>query len=278
MSAVTAALAADALGSSRLPLTLCFAAFVITFIVTRAITRMIRAGRGPFKDNVSESGLHVHHAVPGLILLVVGSFMAIAVDTDSPWAIAAALIVGVGTSLVLDEFALILHLEDVYWLQQGRISVEMVSLTIGTLGLVVVGIEPFNFLQDDRGRITFASAALAAAISLPFFVACILKGKYRFTLFGLFVFPVLIIPAIRLARPESRWAKRWYKPKKRERAQRRTARQDARWDPISTWLSDFVAGKPSTTTAAAAVAAAVSPTPTPTPGPAPTPTAAADTP
>jgi hypothetical protein len=251
MSAVAAVIAADALGSSRLPLTICFAAYVITFLVTRTITRMIRAGRGPFKDNVSDSGLHIHHAVPGIILLVIGAFIAIAVDTGSPWAIAAALLVGVGTSLVLDEFALILHLEDVYWLQQGRLSVEMVSLAFGTLGLVVVGVEPFNFLQDDKGRITFSSTALAVAICLPFFVACVLKGKYRLTLFGLFLFPIWIVGALRLARPESRWAKRWYKPKKLARAQHRTERQDAHWDPVSSWLSDFVAGKPLGATAPA---------------------------
>ncbi|HZP30311.1 MAG TPA: hypothetical protein VFC99_15260 [Acidimicrobiia bacterium] len=259
MSSVVAALGAESIGASRLPLVLCFSAFIVTFVVTRVITRMIRAGRGPFKDNVSESGLHVHHAVPGIILLVTGAFIAVAVDSDSPWAIAAALLVGVGTSLVLDEFALILHLEDVYWLQEGRISVEMVSLAMGCLGLVVVGIEPFNFLQDDRGRITLGSALLALAILLPWFVVCILKGKYRLTLFGFFVFPVVIVGAVRLARPESRWARWRYGPAKRARADRRTARQDARYDPISSWLSDFVAGRPSGATPASKVAPAEDP-------------------
>ena len=206
---------------------ICFAAFVITFIVTRVITRMIRAGRGPFKDNVSESGLHIHHAVPGIILLVIGAFIAVGVDPDTPWGIASALLVGVGTSLVLDEFALILRLDDVYWLEEGRISIEMVSLAIGCLGLVLVGAEPFNFLKDDNGKITIESALLALAIVVPWFVVCVLKGKYRLTLFGLFVFPVAIFGAVRLARPASRWAKWRYKPKKMERAERRTARQDA---------------------------------------------------
>ena len=214
MSPVTPLVAADIIGSGRVPLAVCFGAFVITFIVTRLITRMIRAGRGPFKDNVSESGLHIHHAVPGIILLVIGAFMAIAVDTDSPWAIAAAVFVGVGTSLVLDEFALILHLEDVYWLQEGRISIEMIALAMGCLGLVLVGLEPFNFLKDDNGKITVGSALLALAIVLPFLVVCVLKGKYRMTLFSLFVFPVAIVGAVRLARPQSRWAKWRYKPEK----------------------------------------------------------------
>ena len=63
--------------SGRLPLFLCFLAFVLTFLVTRVITRTIRSGRGPFGDNVSPSGLHIHHAVPGVIILVVGAFLAV---------------------------------------------------------------------------------------------------------------------------------------------------------------------------------------------------------
>jgi hypothetical protein len=262
MSPVTPLVAADIIGDGRVPLVVCFGAFVITFVVTRTITRMIRAGKGPFKDNVSESGLHVHHAVPGIILLVIGAFLALDVNSDSPWAIVAALLVGAGTSLVLDEFALILRLEDVYWLEEGQISVEMVALAMGCLGLVLVGFEPFNFLQNDHGRFTVGSELLAAAIVVPWFVVCVLKGKYRLTLFGFFVFPVAIVGAVRLARPKSRWAKWRYKPEKLARAQRRTERQDARYDPIASWLSDFVAGKPSSST-----------TP-PEPGPAPTDAAA----
>ena len=160
--------------------------------------------------------------MPGIILLVIGAFIAVGVDPDTPWGIASALLVGVGTSLVLDEFALILRLDDVYWLEEGRISIEMVSLAIGCLGLVLVGAEPFNFLQDDHGKITIESALLALAIVVPWFVVCVLKGKYRLTLFGLFVFPVACSVPIRLARPESRWAKWRYGPKKMERAERRT--------------------------------------------------------
>src|SRR6478672_13334653 len=110
-------------GGVNVPLLVCFAAFVLTFIVTRTITRMIRAGKGPFHDNVSGSGLHIHHAVPGILLLVIGAFVAVGTSgSDSAWTIVAAVLVGVGTSLVLDEFALILHLQDVYWADEGRIS------------------------------------------------------------------------------------------------------------------------------------------------------------
>jgi hypothetical protein len=247
MSGVAAVLGATAFADSRVPLLVCFGAFVVTFVVTRVITRMIRAGRGPFKDNVSESGLHIHHAVPGIILLVIGAFIAIAVDTDTWLAIIAALFVGAGTSLVLDEFALILRLEDVYWADEGKLSVEAVGLAVACLGLVLLGLHPFNFIQNDDGSISVGPALLAIAIALPFFYVSVLKGKYRTTLFGLFFFPAAIVGAIRLARPRSRWAKRHYGEKKMERAVSRLANHDARWGPIAQWMSDFVAGKPSST-------------------------------
>ena len=83
----------------NVPLLVCFAAFVVTFLTTRTITRMIRAGKGPFHDNVSGSGVHIHHAVPGIILLVIGAFVAVGTNgTDSAWTIVAAVLVGVGTS------------------------------------------------------------------------------------------------------------------------------------------------------------------------------------
>ena len=234
------------LGASgaNLPLFVCFAAFVVTFVTTRIITRMIRAGRGPFHDNVSSSGVHIHHAVPGLILLITGAFMAVATNTSSAWTIVAALLVGIGTSLVLDEFALILHLQDVYWADEGRISVEMVSLAVACLGLLVIGVRPFDVSGDSTGEDAVAVAASVALLVLVILV-CIAKGKYKLALFGAFIPPVALVGAIRLARPRSRWAKRRYGPTKLARASARTTRYDARWGPATDWVSDFVAGKPS---------------------------------
>ena len=140
----------DIVEAGKLPLLLCSAAFVVTFLVTRGITRMIRAGRGPFRDNVSASGTHVHHAVYGIVLLILGALVAIG-SAGPPYHELAAIAVGVGTSLVLDEFALILHLQDVYWADEGRISVEMVSLAMACLGLAVVGLTPFD-LRGLEGR------------------------------------------------------------------------------------------------------------------------------
>jgi hypothetical protein len=63
----------DVIAAGKLPLMLCFVSFVVTFVSTRTITRLIRDGRGPFR-NVTAGGTHVHHSVPGIILLMIGAF------------------------------------------------------------------------------------------------------------------------------------------------------------------------------------------------------------
>ena len=206
--------------SGRLPLFVCFAAFVVTFITTRVITRMIRADRGPFNDNVTASGTHIHHSVPGIVLLITGAYIGVAAQSATGWSIAAALLVGVGSSLVLDEFALILHLQDVYWSNEGRISVEMVSLAVGALGLVLVGLDPFSVDETVAGSQVLATVIILA-VNLPAIVVCVDKGKFKLALFGAFIPFVAIVGSVRLARPDSRWARRRYGATRRAASQHR---------------------------------------------------------
>ena len=133
----------DVIASGKLPLMLCFVSFVVTFVSTRTITRLIRDGRGPFR-NVTAGGTHVHHSVPGIILLMIGAFTAVGGPGTLRWLSFSAIAVGIGTSLVLDEFALILHLQDVYWSSEGQLSVEAVSLVAACLGLALVGFSPLR--------------------------------------------------------------------------------------------------------------------------------------
>jgi hypothetical protein len=227
--------------SGKLPLLLCFLAFIVTFLTTRTITRMIRAGKGPFKDNVASSGVHVHHIVPGIILLTIGAITSVGIGIEEPWASIAGVIVGTGLSLVLDEFALVLRMQDVYWAKEGRISVEMVALTMACLGFLLVSGSPF---ADD---VATDGSLLSTAITLIVFhlgmaLTCVLKGKYKMALFGLFVPLLALVSAFRLARPGSRWSRR-YQPKKLARAERRATRSDRRWQPLTEFLSNTIAGK-----------------------------------
>ncbi len=236
----------DVITPGKLPLMLCFLAFVVTFVVTRTITRMIRDGRGPFRNQVTASGTHIHHSVPGIILLIIGAFTAVGGPASLGWRSFAAVAVGIGTSLVLDEFALILHLQDVYWSGEGQLSVEAVSLTAACLGLALAGFSPFGITDIGNFELTLrltASGVLIIDGVLSF--TCVLKGKYRTALFSLFLPLVGVAGAVRLARPSSIWARHRYRGERLERATRRAADFDRRWTPLQSDWENFIGGKPS---------------------------------
>ncbi len=230
--------------SGRLPFILLFAAFVVTFVVTRVATRMIRSGTGPLKDRVTEGGLHVHHMVPGVVLLSAGAVMAVGSRT-TVWGCVSAVLVGVGMSLVLDEFALMLHLDDVYWSQQGRLSVAAVAITGGVIGMALLGITPVNTEEVSTGELTARLAGLVGIATHSAIVGvCLLKGKYRLSLIGVFVPVIALVGAIRLGRPGSWWARKRYDGAKLERAAERAAKVDARWQPRLRRASDLIGGAP----------------------------------
>lgn len=247
------------------PLLLAFVAFVVTFVSTRTITRLIRAGRGPF-HNLSAGGVHLHHSTPGTVLLVAGAFTGVGADGRAPWNYIAAALVGTGASLVLDEFAMIFHLQNVYWSQEGQLSVNVVTLSAACVGLALVGVSPMSVSGiDGTTRWIRASVAVVLVIHLILVAVTAFKGKFPTALLGLFVLPLAWIAAFRLARPTSLWARKFYSPEKRARAQRRTADFDSKYGPIRTRWDDLIGGRPSqpNPTAAGATAAPSEPaTPT----------------
>ncbi|MFI9718647.1 hypothetical protein ACIHFE_03190 [Streptomyces sp. NPDC052396] len=230
----------------KLPLLLALAAFVLTFLVTRVITRLIRAGRGPF-GNIRPGGLHVHHVVPGIVLMVIGGFGSVAVRGHGPGAVVAAVLFGCGAGLVLDEFALVLHLDDVYWTEQGRKSVEIVVLTAALVGLVLAGFAPFGVNELTPDELQSRSIVVTNTL-INFLVAlfALAKGKPRIALIGAVVPLVALVGAVRLARPGSPWARRFYRhrPRARRKARVRAYRHDARWAAVRNRLHDLVAGAP----------------------------------
>ena len=236
----------DIIASGKLPLMLCFLAFIITFTTTRTITRMIRDGRGPFHNEVTSGGTHIHHSVPGIILLVIGAFTSVGGPDSIAWHSFAAVLIGVGTSLVMDEFSMILHLQDVYWSGEGQLSVEAVSLTAACLGLLLAGFSPWGVIGANNIEVTFrVTASGILAVDGVLAIVCALKGKYRTGLFGLFVPVVGLVGAVRLARPDSIWARHWYHGKRLEHATHRSADFDRRWKPVLTDWEDFIGGRPS---------------------------------
>ncbi len=119
------------------------------------------------------------------------------------------------------------------------------SLTAACLGLALVGFSPFGVQDVDGFELTLRLTATGILIADGVLaVICVLKGKYRTALFGLFLPPVGVIGALRLARPSSIWA-RHNGGRRLERATRRAADFDQRWAPLQTDWEDFVGGKPS---------------------------------
>ncbi|MER6118215.1 hypothetical protein [Streptomyces sp. NPDC001743] len=230
----------------KLPLLLSLAAFVLTFAITRVITRMIRAGKGPF-GNITPGGVHVHHVVPGVVLSVIGGFGAVASGDHGFAAGACAVVFGIGAGLVLDEFALILHMDDVYWTEQGRQSVEVVVLTAALVLLLLGGFSPLGVddLSDDQeqGRV---GLVLTLVVNFCFVLIALFKGKVRMAVVGALVPFVALIGAVRLARPASMWAKRFYRNRHRARARSvlRAYHHDVRWAGPRRRFQDLIGGAP----------------------------------
>lgn len=136
--------------------------FAVTVAIVRLLTLMIRMGVGPVHNVVAGNGLHIHHLVWGiLLLLVVGFVWMLELAVDSSWVAGlTAIAFGVGAALTLDEFALWLNLSDVYWQKQGRESLEALAI-FG--GLLAAGLFGWPFLRDAALVLTRHKPAASGA-------------------------------------------------------------------------------------------------------------------
>ncbi|MFJ4563000.1 hypothetical protein ACIP4U_04645 [Streptomyces caelestis] len=231
----------------KLPLLLALVSFVLTFVITRGITRLIRAGKGPFRNVSGSGGVHIHHVVPGVILTIIGGFGAVAGGQYGFGSALSAVVFGIGAGLVLDEFALVLHLADVYWTEAGRKSVEMVVLTASLVGLLLIGFSPLgvNDLSDDQEQ-NRATVIVNIVVNFGFALIALFKGRTRLAVFGVIVPVIALIGAVRLARPGSYWAKRFYRrrPRARAKSSLRAYRHDRRWIGPRRAFQDWIGGAP----------------------------------
>ena len=247
-------LAVDALGEGLLgPSQSAVAAFTVglllTFLFVRLNTRLIRAKVSWwFHDIESEGGLHVHHMVIGVVVMVVAGLGLIAFLPQGLWLQLVALLFGAGVALTLDEFALILRLQDVYWTSEGRLSVDAVIVAVCAGVLLVLGVRPLGNTAHlgTTGAAADVAIALVVLVDVILAVVCLLKGKLWTGFFAVFIPTVGLVGAIRVARPGSPWARRRYqgKPGKLAKAQRREDRINATWRAWRTAFFDLIAGKP----------------------------------
>jgi hypothetical protein len=233
------------------PLLLLLLSFLIAFSLTRLYTRLARY-RGWGSGNVG--GVHLHHIVPGIVLVLVGGVLLAATsNSQSVSRDLVAIVFGVGAALILDEFALVLHLEDVYWTERGRLSVEASIVGVLFAAVLLVASSPFGSPGDTTGeRLIAVFTYLLFNVALA--VVTLLKGKFMTGTLAMFMAPVALIGALRLAKPYSPWARWFYDPArtrsptrrlKRDRKLARATRrfEQARLGRFERRLVDAIGGK-----------------------------------
>lgn len=217
-------------------------AFLLSFLFIRTSARLMRNPKvtwwpGSVK---TKGGLHLHHLVWGIVLMMVSGFLNFVLVPGSPGEEVLAALFGIGAGLTLDEFALWIHLEDVYWANEGRSSIDAVVVATLLGGLIVLGIAPFDL---SNRAVPIESLVLAVTISLIFAAVAILKGKPLLGMVGVFVPLFSIVGSVRLAAPDSPWARRRY-PAESQRMARSRARF-ARIRARRRKLLDAIGGAPS---------------------------------
>ncbi|MBA3809190.1 MAG: hypothetical protein H0X28_12500 [Solirubrobacterales bacterium] len=220
----------------------CLAALLIAFLAIRTSARMTRAFTW-WPGGVESGGVHLHHFVWGIFLMLGSGFLGIGLHLHEPWGGIDAAVFGAGAGLTLDEFALWTRLEDVYWSEEGRSSLEAVAI-VGIVGLlVVIGVRPFD-LDAPASAI---AVSVAIGCSLLVSVIAFLKGRIVLGVLGLFILPLGLLGALRLAHPRSPWARRRYAPQsaRRERAERRFEDPTRLGARASRRLADLIGGRPS---------------------------------
>lgn len=191
-------------------------AFLCSFGFIRTSARLTRSVSWWPGGVETEGGVHLHHLVWGIVLILVCGFVAFATELTSPWWQLTAIGFGIGAGFTLDEFALWVRLQDVYWSDEGRASLDAVVMAAVFAGLVVIGAEPWG-LDDSR---SILGTGLFMILDVGLAGICFLKGRILLGVVGLFVPPVSIWGALRLGKPNSPFGKR-YRGHKLERAKHR---------------------------------------------------------
>jgi hypothetical protein len=219
---------------------LLLASFLVVFANTRLYTRLAR--RYSWRSG-HIGGVHLHHGVFGVVLVVLSGTVELSLQPGGDFGRdLLSVAFGAGVALTLDEFALTLHVRDVYWTPEGRSSVDAILMFVVLDALLLVGLSPFGI--RDGTELPRAIAFVVVACSVALTVVVCLKGKLLLALISVFVPPVALVAAVRLARPHSLWAKRFYAGEctKLERARVRYAPEASRTERFRVRVIDALAG------------------------------------
>jgi len=171
--------------------------------------------------------------------MLISGAVEFAYRPQTPGAQILGALFGAGAALTLDEFALWLHLEDVYWAREGRKSVDAVFVAAAAGLFLLIGGNPFSN-PDGESRLAFG---IALGVNVLLCLAAILKGKTTVGILGLFVPFIALVGFLRLAKPHSPWARWRYRPDSRS-ARRSLRRYPPGRHTRMDSLKDFFSGAP----------------------------------
>ncbi len=227
--------------AGRNALLLLLGASLATFICVRIYTRLAR--RYNWRSG-KLGGVHVHHMVVGVVIVLAAGMVDISLAPGDTGRAILAVIFGIGGAFILDEFALTFHLRDVYWTEEGRRSIEASVIWLLLGALLLVGVSPFGI--HDQTVIPRAIGFSVIAINVLLTIVTCLKGKLTLGLVSIFLPPVGLVTASRLARPGSVWAQAVYRtnPAKRARAEARFHPENSNLERLRIRCVDLLAGAP----------------------------------
>lgn len=231
------------LDPGKQPAFLLLLGLVLGFAAIRSSTRLIKAQVRWWPGNVHVGGVHLHHELFGVVAVIATGSASFVVSTGSDWHDVLALGFGAGCGIVLDEFALLLHLRDVYWLQEGRASVDAVVVAAALSAMLVLGAAPFSLTGATASGASSATRWYAAglvAINLGLTLVTLAKGKFWLALLSVPLWGVGLVSAFRLGRPASPWGRRCYRPGTRKL--RRAQARDRRWERRRTAFTTAIGG------------------------------------
>jgi hypothetical protein len=221
--------------------------FILSFAFIRMSTRLMRSPKVSWWPGsvVSDSGVHLHHLVFGIVTMMIAGALGFAALGDSPWTEICAFAFGIGAGLTIDEFALWVYLEDVYWAEEGRSSIDATVIAAAGMLLLLLGFSPLSFETGSAAAVI--GSILTAAFLFSMVAICFAKQRVLHGTVGFFVFPIAIYGACRLGKPGSAWARRRYgerRPEKQAKAEARFT-PDRRTERFKNAFRDIVGGKPS---------------------------------
>jgi hypothetical protein len=193
----------------------------------------------------SDSGVHLHHLVFGIVTMMVAGTLGFATDGRTPFIEICALGFGIGVGLTIDEYALWVHLEDVYWAEEGRSSVDATVIAASLMLLIVLGVSPV--VIDSSTTEALITSIVLTVIAFACVMICFAKGRVLHGTVGIFVAPIAFYGAGRIGKPRSAWARYRYgerRPKKQSKAEDRFA-PERRTERFKEAFRDLVGGKPS---------------------------------